>query len=100
MKKPLLLSAVAGLTVSTLTLSDAEAGTPAWAKKGDTIVKCAGIAKKGKNDCGRLVKDKNYHTCSGKGVFKDNDPAEWVYLPKGVCEKIAGAVIKKEKKVK
>lgn len=70
------------------------AGTPKWAKKGDTIVKCKGVARKGKNDCGA-----NNHACSGKAT-KDRDPNEWIYVPKGICEKIAGGVVMAEKKVK
>ena len=66
---------------------------PSWAKKGDTIVKCKGIAKKGKNDCGA-----NGHGCSGKAT-EDNDPNEWIYVPEGVCEKITGGVVLKKKKI-
>ena len=74
--------------------SVANAMTPKWAKKGDTIVKCKGVARKGKNDCGA-----NNHACGGKAA-KDRDPNEWIYVPKGVCEKIAGGIVMKEKKVK
>ena len=69
-------------------------GTPDWAKKGDTIVKCKGIAKKGMNDCGAFG-----HACAGKAA-KDNDPNEWIYVPKGLCEKIAGGTVIKSKVVK
>ena len=93
MKKPLLLTAAAGLVLSTIQVSEAEA-TPGWAKKGDKIVKCSGIAKKGANDCGA-----NGHACAGYAK-KDNDPKEWVYVPQGVCKKIAGGVVFKSKTVK
>ena len=56
--------------------------------------KCAGIAKAGKNDCGA-----NGHACGGYAK-KDNDPNEWIYVPQGVCEKIAGAKVYKKKVVK
>lgn len=46
--------------------------------------KCYGVARKGMNDCGT-----SQHKCSGQAVV-DADPEEWVYLPKGTCEKIAG----------
>ncbi len=60
-------------------------------KKG--MEKCAGIVKAGMNDCGA-----NGHSCAGQAA-KDNDPNEWVYVPKGTCEKIVGGtVLKKEKK--
>lgn len=58
---------------------------PEWADKGETLEKCAGIAKAGKNDCGTST-----HDCAGKAA-KDNDPEEWVYVPAGVCEKLADA---------
>jgi len=46
--------------------------------------KCYGAAKAGQNDCGTLV-----HACAGQ-ASKDNDPAEWKYVPKGSCEKVGG----------
>jgi uncharacterized membrane protein len=48
--------------------------------------KCYGVAKAGKNDCGS--KDKS-HSCAGYAK-KDADPNEWVYAPKGLCDKLAG----------
>ncbi|MCR9143746.1 MAG: DUF2282 domain-containing protein [bacterium] len=53
--------------------------------------KCAGIVKKGKNDCGTSV-----HSCSGHAKV-DNDPEEWIYVPKGTCEKITGGKLLKKK---
>ncbi|RUL87944.1 BufA1 family periplasmic bufferin-type metallophore [Tautonia sociabilis] len=52
--------------------------------------KCAGVALKGKNDCGSLD---GSHACAGMAK-KDKDPQEWVYVPEGVCEKIGGRVAK------
>ncbi len=75
------------------TAATAVAGAPKWATPGSTIVKCAGIAKKGQNDCGA-----NGHSCAGHAKV-NNDPNEWVYLPKGVCEKIAGGRVLKVKQV-
>lgn len=49
--------------------------------------KCAGIVKAGMNDCGA-----NGHACAGQAKV-DNDPAEWIKLPKGTCEKIAGGTV-------
>jgi uncharacterized membrane protein len=46
--------------------------------------KCYGIAKAGKNDCGT-----NAHACAGQAKV-DNDPEEWVYVPKGTCVKTGG----------
>ena len=86
------MTAAAGLVFSAVHVEEAQAG-PAWAKKGDSIVKCRGVAKKGANDCGA-----NGHDCAGQAK-KDNDPKEWVYVPEGVCKKIAGGVVFKTKKV-
>ncbi len=61
----------------------------------ETWEKCAGVAQTGKNDCGALD---GSHACSGKATH-DNDPNEWVYVPKGTCEKIGG-VVKGEKPAK
>ena len=58
--------------------------------------KCAGIAKAGKNDCGALD---GSHNCAGQATV-DNSDHEWVYVPKGTCDKITGGVIKAEKPAK
>ena len=58
--------------------------------------KCAGIAKKGKNDCGSLD---GKHSCAGM-AGKHNDPQEWVYVPKGTCSKIVGGTVAKIKPAK
>lgn len=71
-------SAVAGLIAFGL----AGAGSSALAAKGD-MEKCAGIAKAGKNDCGTAN-----HACAGQAKADGGD--EWVYVPKGTCEKIEG----------
>ncbi len=76
-----------GLAAGLFVASQASAGVPSWVKPGDKYVKCAGIAAKGKNDCGA-----NGHSCGGYAK-KDNDPNEWVYTPEEVCNKIAGAKV-------
>lgn len=50
--------------------------------------KCYGIAKAGKNDC--AAKDGS-NGCAGQAK-KDANPNDWVYLPKGACDKIAGGM--------
>lgn len=50
--------------------------------------KCYGIAKAGKNDCGTKK-----HGCAGVAKT-DGVPDEWLFLPKGVCEKIVGGNLK------
>ena len=54
---------------------------------GEVIVKCAGIAKAGQNDCGA-----NGHGCAGYAKT-DGDANEWVYVPEGTCDKIVGGTV-------
>jgi uncharacterized membrane protein len=75
----ILRAAVAGLVA----LGVSAASQQALAAKGDNE-KCAGIVKAGKNDCGT-----SKNACSGQ-VKVDNNPEAWIYVPKGLCEKIAG----------
>ena len=81
-------SAIAGLLAAGL----AAAGANAVAKddKGN-MEKCAGIAKAGKNDCGT-----SKHACAGQS--KADGGEEWVYVPKGACEKIVGGALVASKK--
>ncbi len=53
--------------------------------------KCTGIVKAGQNDCGT-----SKHACAGQAKT-DADADEWVYLPKGTCEKIPGGKVKTSK---
>jgi len=80
-------AAVVG-TASALLLSTSpvQAGVP---DQPEVWEKCAGIAKKGKNDCGSTD---SRHKCSGKAE-KDSDPTEWVYVPQGTCDKIVGGKV-------
>jgi uncharacterized membrane protein len=54
--------------------------------------KCAGIAKKGQNDCGTAK-----HSCAGKAAA-DNQADEWKYVPKGQCEQMGGKMVQAEMK--
>jgi uncharacterized membrane protein len=47
--------------------------------------KCAGVVKATKNDCATSM-----NQCHGH-VSVDRSPEAWIYVPKGLCEKIAGA---------
>ncbi|BCK88736.1 hypothetical protein MIZ01_2542 [Sideroxyarcus emersonii] len=47
--------------------------------------KCFGIAKAGKNDCSS---NKSAHACAGQAT-RNNDPLDFVAVPKGTCDKIA-----------
>ena len=53
--------------------------------------KCFGIAKAGKNDCSS---NKSAHSCAGQAT-KNNDPMDFVAVPKGTCDKIAGGHLMK-----
>jgi uncharacterized membrane protein len=79
-------SAIAALLAAGLTA----VGTTAVAAKND-MEKCAGIAKAGKNDCGT-----SKHSCAGQA--KTDGGEEWVYVPKGTCEKIVGGTVVASKK--
>lgn len=72
-------SAIAGLLALGLS------GTAMAAKDG--MEKCAGIVKAGMNDCGTAN-----HACAGQ-ASKDRAKDEWVYVPSGTCEKIAGGAV-------
>jgi uncharacterized membrane protein len=50
--------------------------------------KCFGIAKAGKNDC---ASNKSAHSCAGQATVS-NDPHDFVAVPKGTCDKIAGGM--------
>ncbi len=75
----LLASAVA-LTVAG-GVSAANADTHEEAKE-----KCYGVVKAGHNDCANASKS---HSCAGHAT-EDADGGEWLTLPAGVCEKLAG----------
>ena len=83
--------AVAGIiSASAATIANAVPDQPAeWEK-------CAGIAKAGMNDCGALD---GSHGCAGQAKT-DNLDTEWVYVPKGTCDKITGGVVKAIKPAK
>jgi len=66
---------------------------------GEIIVKCAGIAKKGKNHCGA-----NGHACNGMSAsdpkIKDFDKNEWIYVRENVCRATPGKIVGKKRVVK
>ena len=53
----------------------------------DDKEQCAGVIKAGKNDCATTTNACHSH------VTVNNSPEAWIYLPKGTCERIAGAHI-------
>ena len=69
-------------------LGGVAASTDAVAAKADKE-KCYGIVAKGKNDCGTST-----HSCAAQAEI-DNHPEEWIYIPKGLCNRIAGGSTEK-----
>lgn len=54
--------------------------------------KCYGVAKAGKNDCAA-----GSHSCAGQSSMS-NDPASFVVVPAGLCEKLAHGTLEPMKK--
>ncbi|MBL8691426.1 MAG: DUF2282 domain-containing protein [Rhodospirillaceae bacterium] len=77
-----LLGALAVAVISVAAAQAAPAVQPAGSEK------CYGIAKAGKNDCAAGA-----NSCAGQAT-KDMDKAAYVYLPAGLCAKIAGSSMK------
>jgi uncharacterized membrane protein len=84
--KTLASMAIAGLLLTGVAIQPSEVQA---AKKG--FEKCYGVAKKAKNDCGT-----SKHSCAAQATV-DGDPEEWVYMPKGTCEKVVGGSLVKPK---
>ena len=53
--------------------------------------KCFGVVAKGMNDCASAT-----HSCAGQSA-EDAHPEEWIYVPAGLCDRIAGGVSESEK---
>ena len=93
-KNTLIHSTVAGiLALGTTMASTTAQAVPDQPKFWE---KCAGVAKKGMNDCGSL---NGKHGCASQAAM-NNDPNEWVYVPKGTCAKIVGGKVAKIKPAK
>lgn len=71
--------------IGSLLILGLASGTASAADKPE-MEKCFGIAKAGKNDC---ATKKSAHSCAGQAT-KDRDPNDFVAVPKGTCDKIAG----------
>lgn len=46
--------------------------------------KCYGVSKAMMNDCAAYD---GSHSCGGQAKI-DSDPGEWIYLPKGICNRL------------
>ena len=82
----ILSAAIGSLLVLGLTSGNASAAE----KK--NMENCHGIAKAGMNDCSGK---KASHSCAGQAT-KNNDPMDFVVVPKGTCDKIAGGTVMKD----
>jgi uncharacterized membrane protein len=79
MKSTLLSTAIGGvLALGALSMTAHAADDP-------NTEKCYGIAKAGKNDCAGAS-----HACAGQSKEGANPAKEFIKVPKGTCERIAG----------
>ncbi len=90
MRTSLLIASAVAATVS-LPIVAALAG-PVAAPTGFQAEKCYGVVAAGKNDCAAT----GGHSCGGEARV-NNDPASWIYVPAGTCQKIVGASLTPKK---
>lgn len=81
--KLLISAAISGV----LALGAIGAGTASADEAKPETEKCSGIVKAGMNECGT-----SEHACAGMGK-EDYGPEDWITLPKGTCDKIAGGTV-------
>lgn len=79
--KTVIHSALAGV----LALGALTTASQGIAAEGDGMEKCAGVIKAGHNDCATSKNACHSH------VTTDSNPEAWIFVPKGTCDKIAGA---------
>jgi uncharacterized membrane protein len=75
--------------IGTLLVLGLASGNANAAEKKMGMEKCFGIAKAGMNDCSS---NKSAHSCAGQAT-KSNDPMDFIAVPKGTCDKIAGGTM-------
>ncbi len=91
MKKPIVAAAVLAALMGA-SFAHAEHGAAKHDATGKTErEKCFGVAKEGRNDC--ASKD-GKNGCAGSSK-RNADPNDWIYLPVGVCDKLAGGKVEK-----
>jgi uncharacterized membrane protein len=81
-KSPATITAISSL----LTLG-AALSAPTFAADKPDMEKCYGVAKAGKNDCAGAA-----HACAGQSKV-DAGGKEWIYVPKGTCERLSGGSV-------
>jgi uncharacterized membrane protein len=82
------LASAAAAAFSLALAGAAQAQSGPAPKPGFKAEKCYGVVKAGKNDC-----QTNTSSCAGTSK-RDNQADAWVYVPEGLCGKIAGGVAK------
>jgi uncharacterized membrane protein len=90
-----LITAIIAVSFMTISTNVRALGTPAPAVTTTTtsttidpnqvLEKCFGVVKAGQNDC-----DTNLGPGSCSPSVIDASPSEWIYLPKGVCDRLVG----------
>jgi uncharacterized membrane protein len=78
----MLTAAIGTLLVLGMTTANA-------ADKKMDMEKCFGVAKAGKNYCSS---NKSAHACAGQAT-KNSDSMDFVAVPKGTCDKLAGGMM-------
>jgi uncharacterized membrane protein len=87
-KAALLIASAIGATLALPIPANAgPAATPSFQAE-----KCFGINAAGKNDCA----SSNSHSCAGEAK-RASDPASWIYVPTGTCQKIEGGSLTAKK---
>ncbi len=79
-KTPATITAIGSL----LTLGVAAFATPTFAADKTDMEKCYGVSKAGKNDCAGPA-----HACAGQSKM-DASGKDYITVPKGTCDKLAG----------
>lgn len=82
MNKLMITAAITTLTTGTLASLGAEAANVQCAEQ----ERCYGVAMTGKNDCATASS-----ACVGSAK-QDHQKDAWLYLPKGTCAKLGGAL--------
>lgn len=85
--KKIARAALASVVSLGVLAASGQATAAATDKSGD--VKCYGVAAGSKNDCGTVVS-----SCAAS-IAQAGACYAWIYLPKGLCEKIAGSSVGK-----
>jgi len=76
------LLAVAGAMIAAVSMSVSHNGQGTIERE-----RCYGVTKAGHNDCANAV-----HSCA-KQSKADQDQHEWIAVPKGTCQRLAGGVM-------